>query len=260
MSQVGHCVITESVILPVTRDLYLDSLAGLEVFLFGIRCPLPVAQERERARDDRNLGVPIELDVPEFDLVHSHGPYDAEVDTSTTSVADSVDMFLAALSRPAIAFARLQSERTSAEAAGPCIFCEVIARKRPAHVVHETAATIAFMDELRQPPDVAHVLVIPKAHVQDIFAIDDALGAELFAAHALVARAVKRAFAPEGITTWSSNGRSANQEVPHFHLHVYPRCTGVPYPPLVNKPETPLADELLAPNAQRIRRAIAELR
>jgi hypothetical protein len=34
----------------------------------------------------------------------------------------------------------------------------------------------------------------------------------------------------------------------------------VPYPPLVNKPETPLADELLAPNAQRIRRAIAELR
>src|SRR5437762_221181 len=33
MIQVGHRVISEAVILPATRDLYLDSLTGVRVFL-----------------------------------------------------------------------------------------------------------------------------------------------------------------------------------------------------------------------------------
>jgi len=260
MAQVGHPIISESVILPLTRDLYLDSLADLEVYLFGVRCPLAVAQERERARRDRQQGVPIELDVPEFDLAHSHGPYDAEVDTSKMSVAQCVSTLTSALERPPSAFLRLRAERVASDDARPCLFCEVVAGTRAAHVVLETPATTAFMDQLRQPPDPAHVLVIPKAHVENIYAVGPALGAELFEAHALVARAVKRAFAPDGITTWSSNERGANQEIPHFHLHVYPRRVGIPYPPLLAKPETPVADDALRLSAERLRRAIDELR
>ncbi|TMB93183.1 MAG: HIT domain-containing protein, partial [Chloroflexi bacterium] len=260
MIQVGHRVISEAVILPATRDLYLDSLTGVRVFLFGVRCPLPIAQERERQRADRHKGVPIELDVPEFDLVHSHGPYDAEVDSSVTPLEDAVAIFSAALSSTPAAFGRMRAEQTAAEFARACIFCEVVEQTRPAHVIYETPATVAFLDQLRQPHDPAHVLVIPKAHVENIYAVDDALGAELFAAHALVARAVKRAFGPEGITTWSSNEPGANQEVPHFHLHVYPRRFGVPYPPVITKPETPVADDVLAQSADRLRRAITDLR
>ncbi|HET6701710.1 MAG TPA: hypothetical protein VFH14_07905, partial [Gemmatimonadaceae bacterium] len=77
-----------------------------------------------------------------------------------------------------------------------------------------------------------------------IYGVGDAVGAELFAAHALVARAVKAAFAPDGITTWSSNERGANQEVPHA----------------IQKPEPPVPDELLGASAERIRRAIGDLR
>jgi diadenosine tetraphosphate (Ap4A) HIT family hydrolase/chloramphenicol 3-O-phosphotransferase len=260
MARVGHPIISEAVILPSTRELYVDSLSGLEVFLFGVRCPLPVAQAREAARTDRVQNKPIPLDVPEFELVHSHGPYDAEVDTSAQSVADCVAIFTAALERTPSAFARLRAQAIPAEDERECLFCLIVAGRSPAHVVHETNATIAFLDQLRQPTDAAHVLVIPKAHVENIYAVDDALGAELFAAHALVARAVKRAFAPEGITTWSSNERGANQEIPHFHLHVYPRRVGVPYPPIVMRPETPVRDEVLVPSADRLRRAIAELR
>jgi chloramphenicol 3-O phosphotransferase len=100
MALVGHHVIAEAVILPDTRALYLDTLADLDVFLVGVRCPLGVAQERERARSDRVKGVPIELDVPEFDLVHSHGPYDAEVDTSLMTVAECVDAIRTSLAAP----------------------------------------------------------------------------------------------------------------------------------------------------------------
>ena len=129
-----------------------------------------------------------------------------------------------------------------------------------AHFVHETPSTVAFMDELRQPADVAHVLVIPREHVENIYGIGDALGGELFAAHALIARAVKRAFAPDGIRTWSSNEPGAGQEIPHFHLHVYPRRSGEPFPLPRRNPKLPLPGDLLREGAVRIQRAIAELR
>lgn len=140
------------------------------------------------------------------------------------------------------------------------MFCEIVAARRAAHIIHETASTIAFLDQFRQPADAAHVLVIPRAHVENIYGVSNALGAELFAAHALVARAVKAAFAPDGITTWSSNERGANQEVPHFHLHVYPRRVGVPFPPAIQEPEAPVPDEVLGASAERIGRALDELR
>ncbi len=140
-----------------------------------------------------------------------------------------------------------------------CVFCEIVTAHRAAHIVHETVGTIAFLDQFRQPADAAHVLVIPRAHVENIYGVSDMLGAELFAAHALVARAVKAAFAPDGITTWSSNERGANQEVPHFHLHVYPRRVGVPFPPAIQRPEPPVPDKVLGPSAERIRRALGEL-
>lgn len=140
------------------------------------------------------------------------------------------------------------------------MFCEIVAGRRSAHVVYETGAAVAFLDQFRQPADPGHVLVIPKAHVENIYGIDDALGAELFAAHALVARAVKRVFDPDGISTWSSNERGANQEVPHFHLHVYPRRIGATFPVKIEPPESPVADDVLASSADRIRRALGRLR
>jgi hypothetical protein len=74
------------------------------------------------------------------------------------------------------------------------------------------------------------------------------------------ARAIKHAFAPDGISTWSSNERGANQEVPHFHLHVYPRRFGVPFPPAIQQPELTVSDGVLGPSAERIRRALEGLR
>lgn len=140
------------------------------------------------------------------------------------------------------------------------MFCEIVAGERSAHVVYESPATISFLDQFRQPADPAHVLVIPRTHVENIHAVQDDLGSELFSAHALIARAIKRAFSPDGITTWSSNERGASQEVPHFHLHVYPRRVGVPFPPVISFPESPVSDDLLAPSAVRLRAAVEELR
>ena len=106
MALAGHPVITESVILPMNVALYRDALAGLSVLVVGVRCPIDVAEARERARApaERHLGVPIELRVPEFELVHENGPYDVEFDTSVTPVEDAVTAIRAARERPSRAF------------------------------------------------------------------------------------------------------------------------------------------------------------
>ena len=112
MALVGHNLISESVILPSSRELYVETFDGIEVFLVGVRCPLVVAQQRERERGDRFSQV--ELDVPEFELVHSHGAYDVEVDTSVVSVQEAVTLIQAALATPPqeAAFDRLRRSRT----------------------------------------------------------------------------------------------------------------------------------------------------
>ncbi|MDR3446415.1 MULTISPECIES: HIT family protein [unclassified Dyella] len=102
-----------------------------------------------------------------------------------------------------------------------CPFCEIVAGRLDASVVAQTERALAFLD-LRQAVS-GHVLVIPKAHVEDIYAIDAGLAGEVMQLGVRVARALREAFHPPGLNLWQSNGKAGGQEVPHFHLHVQPR-------------------------------------
>jgi chloramphenicol 3-O phosphotransferase len=99
MAWAGNHVITESVIIPRWLDTYLDALDGLTVVLVGVRCPLHIAEQRERERSDRPKG-PIDLAVPDFDAVHTDVPYDVDFDTSVVSVPDAVALIRARLRSP----------------------------------------------------------------------------------------------------------------------------------------------------------------
>ena len=57
---------------------------GIPAYLVGIRCPLDVLLEREKSRRNRTLGQA----VLQYPLVHSHGFYDCEVDTSRLNVEE----------------------------------------------------------------------------------------------------------------------------------------------------------------------------
>jgi len=93
---------------------------------------------------------------------------------------------------------------------------------------------------------VGHVLVVPRAHVENVFELDEPTGAAVMATTVRMARAVRTAFRPEGLHLWQSNGPAAGQEVPHFHMHVMPRWHGdglLEWHP-VQKPVYPERDEL----------------
>jgi len=102
-----------------------------------------------------------------------------------------------------------------------CVFCKIVAKQIPATVVHEDEATLAFMDIGQVNP--GHVLVACKAHVENIYGLQDAQAAAVLGAAAKVARAIRAAFNPPGLSIYQANGKPAGQTVFHFHLHVLPR-------------------------------------
>jgi histidine triad (HIT) family protein len=103
-----------------------------------------------------------------------------------------------------------------------CDFCR-IARDDDASVavVCEAESWVAFFPP--EPATPGHTLIIPRAHVPDIWALDPPLGADLMAAVVRVGRAVQHAVTPEGMNLISSSGEAAEQTVFHLHLHVVPR-------------------------------------
>jgi histidine triad (HIT) family protein len=105
-----------------------------------------------------------------------------------------------------------------------CVFCKIVARSIPATVVHEDAEALAFMDIGQVNP--GHVLVASKAHVENVYGLSEAQAAAVFRAAAKVAKAVRAAFDPPGLSIYQANGKPAGQTVFHFHLHVLPRHDG----------------------------------
>ena len=105
-----------------------------------------------------------------------------------------------------------------------CIFCKLVARQIPATIVHEDDDTLAFMDIGQVNP--GHVLVAAKTHVENVYALDDQTAGAVFRTVARVARAIRQAFAPPGLSVYQANGKPAGQTVFHLHVHLVPRHDG----------------------------------
>ncbi len=134
-----------------------------------------------------------------------------------------------------------------------CVFCRIVAGQIPSTRVYEDEHTLAFMDIGQVNP--GHVLVAVKAHAENLFELDDAQAAAVAAASARVARAIRSAFQPEGLSVYQANGQAAGQTVFHYHVHLLPRHAGdgmeLTWP--VKNP----ARERLEEHAARIRAALA---
>jgi diadenosine tetraphosphate (Ap4A) HIT family hydrolase len=106
-----------------------------------------------------------------------------------------------------------------------CIFCEIAAKRIPAHIVYEDDLCIAFMDLM--PITLGHVLVIPKIHAENIWELPADAAAALLPAAQKVATALRNSGLPvEGLNLHMANGHIAGQSVFHAHLHVVPRSKG----------------------------------
>ncbi len=109
-----------------------------------------------------------------------------------------------------------------------CVFCRIVQKKAPASRVYEDKKIMAFLDI--RPLNEGHTLVIPKAHYENIFEIPQELNAYLHGVTKRIALAVKKATRADGVSIIQQNGKAANQDIPHLHIHIIPRYEGQKMP------------------------------
>ena len=104
-----------------------------------------------------------------------------------------------------------------------CAFCAVVARDEPVLELLRTDNVVAFFPD--EPATLGHTLVVPRAHIPDVWSLDEPTSRHLTVATLIVARAVRDALAPAGLNIIQSNGEAATQSVFHLHVHLVPRYT-----------------------------------
>ena len=102
-----------------------------------------------------------------------------------------------------------------------CVFCRIVAGQIPSTRVYEDDDVLAFMDIGQVNP--GHVLVAVKRHAENLYALEEMQAAAIGRASVLVARAIRDAFAPQGLSVYQANGKPAGQTVFHYHVHLVPR-------------------------------------
>ena len=105
------------------------------------------------------------------------------------------------------------------EAQPGCVFCQIAAGEKPAHVVLDDERFLAFLDV--RPLFEGHVLLVPREHHETLWDLPDDLLAPLTAHTRSLAVAVREAMGAAGIFTAINN--VVSQSVPHLHVHVVPR-------------------------------------
>lgn len=100
-----------------------------------------------------------------------------------------------------------------------CIFCKIAQHEIPANIVSETDELLAFHDISPKAP--VHVVVIPKAHVENIASSTD-MHTELLGKllRATVTVAALTGIDKTGFRIVTNNGPDGGQSVDHLHIHV----------------------------------------
>jgi histidine triad (HIT) family protein len=100
-----------------------------------------------------------------------------------------------------------------------CVFCDIIAGRDPADVVHSDDHVVAFLD--RAPVFKGHVLVVPRQHVVTLADLPESELVAFFGVVQRVSVAVPEAVGAAG--TFVAMNNIVSQSVPHLHAHVVPR-------------------------------------
>jgi histidine triad (HIT) family protein len=94
-----------------------------------------------------------------------------------------------------------------------CIFCKIINKEIPAHIVYEDKNFLAFLDIHPESP--GHTQVIPKQHYRWVWDVPNA--GEYFEVAKKIALAQKKAYGTDFILS-----KIVGDEVPHAHIWVFP--------------------------------------
>ncbi|MCP4321322.1 MAG: HIT domain-containing protein [Alteromonadales bacterium] len=102
-----------------------------------------------------------------------------------------------------------------------CVFCNIIEGTIPSKIVFENNDCLAIVPI--KPESNGHLLVIPKVHAIELDDISDECLSQLTIFTKSVCNKIKLKYGASGFNLLHASGKSAQQSVDHFHIHVIPR-------------------------------------
>ena len=123
---------------------------------------------------------------------------------------------------------RTEYIETTAGSTDGCVFCRILSSGEPdeaLYVVHRESDCLAILNVY--PYTSGHMMVMPTRHVAELEDVTPQEASDVWALLADSVRALKAAYAPQGMNVGINLGRVAGAGIPgHFHLHVLPRWDG----------------------------------
>jgi histidine triad (HIT) family protein len=140
-----------------------------------------------------------------------------------------------------------------------CPFCTVVGGEDnppwtyAADVVHRDESTTAWINRRWWANNPGAAVVVPNRHVENMYELDRELAGAVHEAARRLALAMKDAYGCDGISTRQHNEPAGQQEVWHYHLHLFPRWQG---DDLYRSSPRHTSPEERAPYAERLRRSL----
>jgi histidine triad (HIT) family protein len=100
-----------------------------------------------------------------------------------------------------------------------CVFCDIVAGRAPAHIVHEDDLSMCLLDI--HPYTKGHCLVISKRHVPWWHELSEEENSSLFKVARVVANRMMKKFEPDFVCLYARGRR-----IPHTHLFLVPTYSG----------------------------------
>lgn len=100
-----------------------------------------------------------------------------------------------------------------------CLGCRLAHKLLDTYTVYEDEMVTCLLDIA--PLNEGHVLILPKKHYVDVDDMDEITANAVMKASAVIAKALKRQFHPDGISVIQNGGKF--NDLNHYHMHVFPR-------------------------------------
>ncbi len=111
-----------------------------------------------------------------------------------------------------------------------CPFCLLVqgvenehVLSRQSDIVYRDSEVTALISCHQWTNNPGHAVVIPNIHYENIYDLPVRLGGRIHELARALAVAMKTAYGCDGVSTRQHNEPAGNQDVWHYHLHVFPR-------------------------------------
>jgi histidine triad (HIT) family protein len=102
-----------------------------------------------------------------------------------------------------------------------CIFCDIVNNKIKSDIVYSDEKVLCFLPKEMQV--YGHMLVIPKAHYENIFDIPEDELEHIMKVVKELSIHLQKAIGATCINLLHASVEDAQQSVNHFHIHLFPR-------------------------------------